>query len=250
MKLMLPILIALPMPLALACGRPLMEAGDERAYSQHIAAERYVSLAGKALSQVLGNDGAVVITPIGAYHALTVPAGAVELRARVPSVILRSRMLAWIDVQVDGRLRVPVPVKFEVRNFRPALVTTRRVQAKAALLAEQVELRRVDVAVLGGEAVADPGLLAGKRLRRDLAAEAVVTADVLEERPPIELGERIDVYARVGRVVVRTVGIAEQDGFVGSRIGVKVVKSGRRLQAWIAPDKRVWVNEDVNSKIL
>jgi flagella basal body P-ring formation protein FlgA len=153
-------------------------------------------------------------------------------------------MLVWVDVSVDGHVRRTLPVSFEVRWIKPALVVNEHVAAKLELGADRVTLREVDVARAHGEALTSVAQLQGKRLRRELGANAVLGSEDIEDKPPVAAGEQIAVLASVGRVTVRTVGIAQRDGFSGDRIGVRVGDGKQRLRAKVIGENQVRVVDD------
>lgn len=221
---------------------------EKAAAYQELPAERYVSLARAALQKWLSSSrGALEIRSSETFHDLRVPAGDLEVHTRLPLGEIRSHAVVWVDVFVAGRLRISRPVHFRVRRWDRVLVARERVRAKSTADAQKFEPQTVDVAGASGTPITDASLLAGKRLRRELAAGAIVSTHDLEDIPVVRQGERIDVYARVGRVVVRTAATAERDGYAGERILARIRRSGERLNVRVTGDNTAWVGEHGNS---
>jgi flagella basal body P-ring formation protein FlgA len=217
------------------------------AVPQRVAAQAYVSAAREALAAELSErDGRFELETRGRYRDLAFEVEApVRLTARVANTHALPSLVVWMELEAGGRIVQRVPVRFAVRWLKPALVAKRGLDAKAALAAELFELREVDVSrVHGGAVVASPAQLEGKRLRRDLAANAVLALADVEDRPPVEAGERIQVRAYVGRVTVQTTAIAERDGFVGARIAARVPGAEVRLRVEVTGENQARVTND------
>ena len=215
--------------------------------SQQIAADSYVSLARGALAHTLsGQEGDVEIAPVGAYREMRVPAGGLEMVARPARNALRSRAIIWVDVFVDGHLRASRPVTFALHCWLPALVAKERLAAKTVPDVQRFEMRTADVAALSGTPVRDTNLLVGKRLRREVRADAVMSVEDLEDLPPVQRGGRIAIYARVGRIVVKSAAIAERDGFAGDVISARLPATGERVKVRVTGDNTAWISEHEN----
>jgi flagella basal body P-ring formation protein FlgA len=223
----------------------LFSSGVAAASTPRLSADEYCSFAKRELLRALADrEGTVTATLAGRYADVDLPADHSRLTARFNAGQVRPRMLVWVDVSVDGRVRRTVPVSFEVSWLRSVLVSNEILPAKLELSAERVALREVNAAGAHGEPLTELAQLQGKRMRREIGAGAVLSAADVEDKPPVEAGEQIDVYATVGRVRVRTVGIAQRDGFNGDRIGVRVSDGKQSLQVRVIGENEARVVED------
>jgi flagella basal body P-ring formation protein FlgA len=217
---------------------------------QQVAAESYVALARRALEEsVSGSSTDVQVEPTGSYRDLRLPAGRLELRIRTPRGASRSRAMIWVDAFVDGRLRVSRPVGFIVHKWERVLVARERLAAKTALDERQFELRTTDVAGVEGSAVNDVGLLAGKRLRRELRPGAVLSLNDLQNQPLVRSGASISIYARVGRVLIKSAAIAERDAFAGDVIDARVPGTRETLRVRVTANNTAWISENENTSV-
>jgi flagella basal body P-ring formation protein FlgA len=218
--------------------------------STRIEATSYRAFAHRELMRSLaGLPGRVDASLAGRHRDIELRAGDVELKARLSSDRVQPRMVVWVDVFVDGRIERSIPVSFDVRWLRPALVTRDRMAAKVTLNEQRVALMEIDVARSHGDALVDRSQLTGKRLRRELPANTVIGTDDIEDLPPVVAGDKVDVYAKVGGVVVRTVGIAQRDGFAGDRVNVRLEKDRQTLRVQVLGPNRTAVIENANTRM-
>lgn len=179
---------------------------------------------------------------IGSYRALAIPVGQHSVTARfAPEDSARSDRI-WLDLAVDGQYYTTVALAFEVRRFAPALVLREAGAKYQALAPERAMLATVDIGVANGTPLDDPRQLLGKRLRHDLAPGYPIATGDIENRPSIEVGAEVQVYASVGRVVVQTRGIAQRDGHVGQRIRVLTPNNNEQLAVEVIGDNRAMVS--------
>jgi flagella basal body P-ring formation protein FlgA len=212
---------------------------------QRVAASQYVAAARLALEESLSaRSVAVEVEPDGTHRDLRVLAGGVELRTRVPHGAPGSRAVVWVDVVIDGRLRASERVVFGLRRWERVLVAKEAVAAGTPLVEQQFELRMADVARIGDAAMKDIAALAGKRSRRALNAGAVLDIRDLQDVPAVQAGERIAVYARSGRVVVRTTAVAQRDAFTGDVIEARLPNTGEHLRAHVTGNHTAWISEN------
>jgi flagella basal body P-ring formation protein FlgA len=221
-------------------------AGEGLRTQQLVLANDYLQAAQRVLAQELAaHEGRFEFEPRGTYRDLVVQAeDRAALQARMASTSVSPNMVVWVEVSSGTQLVRRLPVSFQVRWFKAALVAKHRIQAKTALGPDLFALQEVDVAKFGGRCVDSIAHLAGKRLKRELDADAVLGQNQMEDRPPVETGARIEVAARVGRVIVQRTAIAERDGWRGQRIGARVVDTDERLNVEVVGDNKAEVIGD------
>jgi flagella basal body P-ring formation protein FlgA len=200
------------------------------------------------LRALAGEPGRVEVMRVGRYQEVSLPAGELQLSSRVAAHRFQPRLHVWVDVSLNGRVVRSIPVAFDVRWIRPALVTREPLAAKLPLNESQVVLREIDAAGSHGEPLVHVAQLRGKRLRRALGGDAVIGLEDIEDQPPVAAGEKIDVYAKVGGVVVRTAGVAQRDGFNGDRINVRLANRPETLRVQVVGVNRAAVIENANSQ--
>jgi flagella basal body P-ring formation protein FlgA len=198
------------------------------------------------LRAVSGREGLFTVTANSPSCSAAVLSSGATLSARAAADRIRPRMVVWVDVTANGRLQKSVPIAFDVHWLRTALVSREQMSAKISLSADRFEIKEVDVAAIQGEPVTLEQL-SGMRLRREMRPGAVLTSDAMEHEPDVTAGEKIDVYAATGRVVVRTVGVAERDGYSGDRINARLVKANQSIRVRVIGKNRTQVIDSASA---
>jgi len=157
--------------------------------------------------------------------------------------------IVWIDVFVSGRLRASRAVGFVLHSWDQVLVTKESLAARTVLDEGQFALRQADTASLASGAIKDASALEGKRLRRALPAGAVVSLRDLQDIPAVQKGDRIAVFARVGRVLVKSVAVAQHDAFAGDVIDARLPASGERVQVRVTGSNTAWISENETTSV-
>lgn len=218
---------------------------DDRA-APVVTTAAYVDFAQAALLESLrSREGRVELTTRGDYRDVALASGGdLKLRARVANADATPNVVVWVDIVVANRIVRHLPVHFRVSRFLPALVAKRRLPARSGLETDMFEQREMNVARVRGGAVTSLAQLRGKRLRRELAADDVLPLAAIEERPPVEVGERIQIVAHIGRVTVQTTAIAQRDGFTGQRIDARLLDGSTTLSVEVVGEDRARVQGD------
>lgn len=201
---------------------------------------------GELLRALADRGGTISATVASGHCTVTVPAGAMQLTPRSIPNRVRPRMVVWVDVTVDGRLRRSVPVAFNVRWLHEALVARSPMAARTPVSEDQFVIEQVDVASARGEPVS-VDQLGSRRLRQELPAGAVLGGDDIEAIPDVTAGERLDVYSSVGSVIVRTVAVAQRDGFRGDRINVRLEQVQQSLRVEVIGKNRAKVIDNAKN---
>ncbi len=117
---------------------------------------------------------------------------------------------------------------------RDATVRSVRSLAKGALLTEdEVYTAMMDVRRIPRGAVRSLEGVLGKRLKRSLPADTVITESMLEEPPLVRKGEKVIILYRGPYLKVTTTGIAREDGSRGEVIVVLNAGSRKRLSGLV-----------------
>jgi flagella basal body P-ring formation protein FlgA len=212
---------------------------------QVMASADYIEAARtKLLTYLDGRDGRISVRASGDYRPLSIPIGTSQIVARIEQGPVRARMKVWLDIAVDGHYYASIPVVFAVSWLRSALILNRAHKGKSALAADALSAGEVDAALVGGELVKDAQQLRDKRLRHDMDAGAALRLADIEDKPPVEAGSKVDVFAHVGRIVVQTKAVAQRDGFVGQRIGARLPKTQELLMVEVIGEDRAIVSNN------
>ncbi|MBL8225494.1 MAG: flagellar basal body P-ring formation protein FlgA [Chromatiales bacterium] len=135
------------------------------------------------------------------------------------------------------RLYVPV----QVSGSRPVAVAARALARDTILAAGDVRLAPRDIGASGYGTFTSLADLVGQRLRRDLAAGAVLVPGLLDRPPLVRRGQEVMLEARAAGLTVRMAGVARRDGRLGETIPVENISSGEVREAIVRSAKSVEV---------
>jgi len=215
-----------------------------RGAGQRVAAERLSDAAVRALyGQFAGQYTTIALRPVGATDGINVPAGKVELDARVPAPrVLARRMSALVDVRVDGKFYTTTPVWFAVEATRPALVARATLQPGEALHAEDFETKNVEVTAAGSRVLGTDDAIDALRVRHPVGAGMALAAANVESKPSVARADTVAVRVVHGAVTIETAGVALADARVGETIKVKNASSGEIFAARVVGPGAVLVS--------
>ena len=174
------------------------------------------------------------LTPSQAPAPVRLPRGVVTLRARqIDSARVRSHMLAWVDILLDGNFYRAVAVSFDVKATQGVLVARAAMHKGQRPACADFEPVVRDTAPL----MALPYSAACERLahvlRRDLPAGEVLMSSELASIPVIREGELVTLRVNEGAVLLESRVQAMADGDVGQRIAVRAASSQESVLAMV-----------------
>ncbi|HKR76529.1 MAG TPA: flagellar basal body P-ring formation chaperone FlgA [Rhodanobacter sp.] len=164
-------------------------------------------------------------------------------RLRLAPCTLPLRATLADAIRPAPRLSVPVHcpqgegwtvrVQVQLQLFRPVLVTGRPLLRGDGLEPADVRTEERDVTRLGYGYLDSLDQVAGRTLARALPEGSVLTPAALGGRRMVRAGDRVQVVARLGDIVVRADGIALGSGDNGARLRVRNESSGRVVDAMV-----------------
>lgn len=164
-------------------------------------------------------------------------------RLRLTPCALPLRAALADAVRPASRLSVPVHcpqgggwtvrVQVQLQLFRPVLVTSRPLLRGDGLEPADVRAEERDVTRLGYGYLDNLDQVAGRTLARALPQGSVLSPAALGGRRMVRAGDRVQVVARLGDIVVRADGIALGSGDNGARLRVRNESSGKVVDAMV-----------------
>jgi flagellar basal body P-ring formation protein FlgA len=172
------------------------------------------------------------VTEVSRIGDTVLPAGAlsIEIQPRGGASWLGATPFV-IDLTVDGQVARQLVMQARISVFRLAAVMTNAVPARRVIGPGDVELRRVDIAAASGTAFESLDRVIGMEAVTYLQPGQIVT--VRNVAPPVlvKRGQAIALEARSNQFVIRTVGLAQQDGRRGEVIRVVNPASKKTVEA-------------------
>jgi flagella basal body P-ring formation protein FlgA len=162
---------------------------------------------------------------------------------RIVVTRLGERSAVWIGSPLTAERRHGSLLWFSVAGFAPALVATHAIAAASPLDPQDAALMERDVVAADCPSMADPGALAGMRMRRMLRAGEMICAGLLEPVPAVSRGQEVTLLYVGRRFTLSARGIAQGDGLLGKPVTVRNISSGDVFTAVVSGQREVSVHE-------
>lgn len=146
-----------------------------------------------------------------------------------------------VRVACEGDIRWRLFVPAQVSLHQQVLVSTRPLARNAVVGPTDVALMERDIGSLGDSYFSDPAAAVGMRVRRPLGADAVISANHLEQDEVVRRGDKVVISSGNSQISVRMPGEALESGIIGSQIRVRNTHSGRTVTARITAPGQVSV---------
>ncbi len=130
----------------------------------------------------------------------------------------------------DGwTLYVPVTLSL----MKEIVVANRELPRGTILTSDDIKIEKRDVARLHRGYIEQSRQAVGKKLKRTLHAEAILTPGQLVIQHAVKKGNQVVIVAQIGSLQVRMNGKALANGAVGERIKVENNSSNRQIEATV-----------------
>jgi len=146
------------------------------------------------------------------------------------------------EIVRDGELIERGQVRLRIRRFAEVLVAADKIKRHEILCEQQFELKRTDVTSLREQPVISTAELVGQRAKRNLRMGSILTTGAMEPVPDIEVGGEVTIVFTDDWGTVTVSGRALETGWVGSRVRVKNLTSGKVIVGTVVPGRSVEVN--------
>jgi flagella basal body P-ring formation protein FlgA len=134
-----------------------------------------------------------------------------------------------LAVSVDGEACGQVTVSGWVDRYARVVFAVREIPRDTVLSADDLCLKRTNIAKAPDRLVYDIAEAVGKRARSKLQAGKYLQPHKLSEIPLIEKGDRVKLLLSAGPVSISTLGKAKADGSAGDRIRVENLSSEKTV---------------------
>lgn len=174
-------------------------------------------------------DGRLRLARCGAALEAFLPAG------------MRAGGSTTVGVRCSGERPWKVFVPVRVQALAPVLVAKRPLARGAKLSAADLDSVEQDTARLPYGYFDDPSALAGRELRRPVAAGTVIVPAMVAAPRLVRRGQTVRLSATQGGIAIAMTGRALGDGALDQRIRVENLSSGRVVEGIVRSGERVEV---------
>ncbi len=140
------------------------------------------------------------------------------------------------EVISRGQLRV------SIRKFQSVMVAQERIKRHDLIEEKEFVLKRMDVTSLRQQPVSEAVMLAGHRARLSIRKDQIITTELIEQVPDIEVGHEVTIILHTDLLEITAPGRAMQSGSKGTVIRVKNNATGKVVLARVVDRKSVKVD--------
>jgi flagella basal body P-ring formation protein FlgA len=147
-----------------------------------------------------------------------------------------------VDALVDGRLVRRLSVSTHIEVWSDVYVTAKPLGRNQPIRPSDIKVKRMNLSRTPSNAVLHKDQILGKRTKRAIAINAILTTSQIEMPPVIRKGDVVQLIAEGPLLKVTTRGVAKEKGGIGERIRVVNLNSKRIVHAQIVNHSTVRVN--------
>jgi len=211
--------------------------------SQHLTGSDLVAVARQQVEVLRAPEsGSVSIQPMVLPPDLTLPEGALELKARIrPGTELTGTVPVTVEAWVDGTQVRALSVALKVVPLVEVLVAARLIPRGTMLTPEDVRVDRRTL-VPGVEPLREPAAVLGQRATRTITPGEPIMPTLLESPPLVRRGDTVILTVQGRGLMAVTQGEAREDGKAGQIIRVRNRTSGREVYGQVEGERSVRVS--------
>jgi len=135
-----------------------------------------------------------------------------------------------------------IPLVVRVKEVGKVLVAKRLIPRHWTLTLDDLKLEKRRLPLFGHRPLRGVKKAVGQRSTRRINRGAIITADMVEPLPLVERGEIVDLTLHRPGLCLKARGKALRDGWEGDTIKVRVLASGKELQARVEKGKVLILN--------
>ncbi|HET97861.1 MAG TPA: flagellar basal body P-ring formation protein FlgA [Desulfurivibrio alkaliphilus] len=173
-------------------------------------------------------------------ESVQIPAGILDYRLESrPEPSRLGRQSLQVTLLVNGREQERVRLSANLLRLGEVVVTARRINRGEVIGPDDLLVLRREISMLDSNFIADPGLAVGKQSRTTLQAGAIVYGNLLEDPPLVRRGDRVNIVAGNGRILVSAPGEVRDTGARGDLVRVRNLMSRQEIQARVVDSATV-----------
>lgn len=174
---------------------------------------------------------------------LVLPAGRVRYEvARGPGAGMIGTFPVGVTFRVNESYEKKVWATVTVDALVEAVVTVRALGRYQPITADDIAVRQIDMSDLPANVISDPDEIIGKRTRRAIHSNHVLSSDLVELPPLVKRGDLVTIVARFNGLKITTLGQVKKKGRQGERIPVVNMDSQKVIFARVLDANTVAVD--------
>ncbi|WP_417585771.1 flagellar basal body P-ring formation chaperone FlgA [Nitrincola sp.] len=124
-------------------------------------------------------------------------------------------------------------VTAQIKQLVDVIVTSRPLARNTRIAPSDIRIVEQDVIRMNGDYFTREQDLVGKQVRRPMGSDQIISSRMVEHALTVSRGDQVSLESRRGSLVIRTSGIALEDGLTGEQIRVRNEQTGIEIRAVI-----------------
>jgi len=141
--------------------------------------------------------------------------------------------------RINGTYKKKIWVGVEIEVLTDVVVSSRRLDRYGIVSKEDLRLEKRDLARLPKNAVTRVQEVVGKRIKRRIDINSIITADLLDLPPVIRRGDMVTITVETDMLKITTLGQARENGLRGEMIKVLNIASRKEVFGIVLDPKTV-----------
>lgn len=188
------------------------------------------------------NSQEMEISDISMIQDIMIPEGDLFIDIRLRGNVSYLGLTPFVvDLQINGKSIKQIVMQARISVFRQAVVAINAIPNGQMISNDDLELRRIDISSSQGKSFNSLEDLAGMAAKTYIQAGQVVTTSHVIPPMLVKRGNVVSLEANSRGFVIRTTGVAQQDGRKGELIRVKNTASKQIVDAKVIGSGRVEV---------
>lgn len=163
-----------------------------------------------------------------------VPDGAFTTKMEIPARYDgRGSEMATLRIQIDGKDKMKIALPFVIRRWATVVRSVSNIQRGQKIRASDIAVERQEVTNQQRLVISKLDEAIGRTALRTISRDQDLQESWLERPWIVKEGDQVRMNVELGQALVSVVGVARSNGYLGQRIEVENVQTGKRMQAEI-----------------
>ncbi|MCC6544074.1 MAG: flagellar basal body P-ring formation protein FlgA [Nitrospirae bacterium] len=174
-------------------------------------------------------------------NKLALPAGWSYNIKVAPSSSMIGRSSFLLDIAGSDNSFQSSWVTAEIEVLVEVVLASKPLKERQMVGADDIYIGRKDLSRLPAGYISDINQIPGKRVKRFVGTNSILTENILEEPPLFKKGEKVFIVAESASLKVIAVGVADEDGYRGRPVRITNTQSRKEVIGEVDGDGSVSV---------
>jgi flagella basal body P-ring formation protein FlgA len=183
------------------------------------------------------------IKSVKAGHNAILSKGRVSYKVVYPkNRALLGKIPLSVQYSVNGKLENTVWTIADIEVLMDVVVTKRPLRRSHVISEDDICLKQMDLAGLSSKVVTNMDLVLGKRTKRKIEPQTILSTNLVEQTPVVKRGDIVNIIAESDGLRITALGEVKGRGFSGERVRVENLDSSKRIYARVIDSNTVKVD--------